>query len=136
MQPYGNNATIGGPSALYTVFSFSVTRTAGKKVIAVQSARKLAAKAQRGPFGEMTGPAGVLPKYEGMRRWLAGTSPTTLEQKQRGAELLFRRIGITFPVHSQGRDPERLIPFDFIPRFLDAAGWDLLSRSLASGYAP
>jgi hypothetical protein len=28
MQPYGNNATIGGPSALYTVFS--VTRPAGK----------------------------------------------------------------------------------------------------------
>jgi uncharacterized circularly permuted ATP-grasp superfamily protein len=134
MQPYGNNATIGGPSTLYTMFS--VTRPAGKKVIAVQSARKLAAKAQRGPFDEMTGPAGVLPKYEGMRRWLAGTSPTTLEQKRRGAELLFRRIGITFAVHSQGRDPERLIPFDFIPRFLDAAEWDLLSRSLASGYAP
>jgi uncharacterized circularly permuted ATP-grasp superfamily protein len=81
-------------------------------------------------FDEMIGPDGVLPKYEGVNRWLAGTSPAVLELKRREAELLFRRIGITFAVHNQGRDPERLIPFDIIPRILDAGEWDLLSRGL------
>jgi len=39
--------------------------------------------------------------------------------KRREAELLFRRIGITFAVYTAGGDPERLIPFDIIPRVLD-----------------
>src|SRR5476649_365933 len=83
-----------------------------------------------GPFDEMTGPDGVWAKYEGIQRWLAETPPDMLELKRREAEHLFRRIGITFAVHSQGRDPERLIPFDIIPRILDADEWDLLSRGL------
>ena len=32
--------------------------------------------------------------------------------KHREAEVLFRRIGITFAVYTEGGDPERLIPFD------------------------
>jgi uncharacterized circularly permuted ATP-grasp superfamily protein len=81
-------------------------------------------------FDEMNGPDGVLPKYEGVRQWLAETAPGLLDLKRREAELLFRRIGITFTVRSRNSDPERLIPFDIIPRILDAGEWDMLSRGL------
>jgi hypothetical protein len=95
MQPYGNNATIGGPSALYTVFS--VTRPAGKpcqnriapgeprgwhgqllfRLFYGQSASKKNSsqrgqqgnlRQRRRAFDEMTGPSGVLPKYGGWAR--------------------------------------------------------------------
>ena len=68
--------------------------------------------------------------YEIVRRWLAETPRELLELKQKEAELLFRRIGITFAVYAEGGDPERLIPFDIVPRILGAAEWDVLSRGL------
>ncbi|HVJ55600.1 MAG TPA: circularly permuted type 2 ATP-grasp protein [Aliidongia sp.] len=69
-------------------------------------------------------------QYEAIRDWIAATPGETLALKQREAELLFRRIGITFAVYNEGGDPERLIPFDIVPRVLDGAEWDLLSRGL------
>jgi uncharacterized circularly permuted ATP-grasp superfamily protein len=69
-------------------------------------------------------------QYEIIRDWIASTEPGALALKQREAELLFRRIGITFAVYTEGGDPERLIPFDIVPRVLDGAEWDLLSRGL------
>ena len=39
-------------------------------------------------------------------------------RKRDEAEALFRRVGITFAVYGEGGDPERLIPFDVIPRIL------------------
>lgn len=82
-------------------------------------------------FDEMRGPAGVHSKYEPIRQWLEQTPAETVALKRSEAELLFRRIGITFAVYSEGGDPERLIPFDIIPRVLDAQEWSLLERGLA-----
>lgn len=82
-------------------------------------------------FDEMRGPNGIYAKYEPIRRWLAETPAETVALKRSEAELLFRRIGITFAVYSEGGDPERLIPFDIIPRILDGEEWRLLSRGLA-----
>ncbi|HEX5307268.1 MAG TPA: circularly permuted type 2 ATP-grasp protein, partial [Dyella sp.] len=45
-------------------------------------------------------------------------------------EVLFRRIGITFAVYTEGGDAERLIPFDLIPRVLAQAEWQNLRRGL------
>ena len=81
-------------------------------------------------FDEMRGPEGCYAKYEAIRRWLDGTPAGTVALKRAEAELLFRRIGITFAVYSEGGDPERLIPFDIIPRVLDAEEWRSLSRGL------
>jgi uncharacterized circularly permuted ATP-grasp superfamily protein len=81
-------------------------------------------------FDEMHAPAGVRPAYTGIERWLAGTSPEALGSKRREAELLFRRLGITFAVYGEGGDPERLIPFDLIPRIIGRGEWDRLSRGL------
>src|SRR3984893_1265737 len=82
------------------------------------------------PYHEMLGPGGVLAKYEGIQRWLEGTPASALATKMQEAELLFRRIGITFAVYKEGGDPERLIPFDIIPRILDAGEWAYLERGL------
>ena len=38
----------------------------------------------------------------------------------REAEVLFRRIGITFAVYGEADAQERLIPFDVLPRILSA----------------
>src|SRR5262249_42558387 len=74
--------------------------------------------------------AGVVGKYKRIQDWLQRTPPSVLSAKMREAELLFRRIGITFAVYKEGGDPERLIPFDIIPRVLDRSEWELLERSL------
>jgi len=53
-----------------------------------------------------------------------------LDHKRREAELLFKRIGITFAVYGEGGDPERLIPFDLIPRIIAADEWQRMSQGL------
>ncbi|HEX4112296.1 MAG TPA: circularly permuted type 2 ATP-grasp protein [Stellaceae bacterium] len=68
--------------------------------------------------------------YSLVRRWLDDMPRDQLALKQKEAELLFRRIGITFAVYAEGGDPERLIPFDIVPRILGADEWQILSRGL------
>ncbi|MCA8907591.1 MAG: circularly permuted type 2 ATP-grasp protein [Rhodospirillaceae bacterium] len=68
--------------------------------------------------------------YAMIESWLRDTPPDLMEAKRRNAEVLFRRIGITFAVYTEGGDPERLIPFDIIPRVLDSGEWQYLSRGL------
>ena len=68
-------------------------------------------------FDEMNGPDGdVRPAYQELSRWLKETPPDALEYRRQEAELLFRRIGITFAVYGDAEAQERLIPFDVIPR--------------------
>ena len=75
--------------------------------------------------------SGSLEAFRGeVRDWLAATSPEAMETKRREAEFIFRRTGITFAVYTEGGDPERLIPFDMIPRILDQAAWKVLERGL------
>jgi uncharacterized circularly permuted ATP-grasp superfamily protein len=81
-------------------------------------------------FDEMHEDGVCRAQYAMIRRWLDDLPPQQLALKQHEAELLFRRIGITFAVYTEGGGPERLIPFDIIPRVLDAAEWDFLARGL------
>jgi len=81
-------------------------------------------------FDEMGPAAQPRPQYALLRHWLEETPADTLADKRREAEALFRRIGITFAVYAEGGDPERIIPFDIIPRVLDAAEWRGLRRGL------
>jgi uncharacterized circularly permuted ATP-grasp superfamily protein len=82
-------------------------------------------------FDEMRGTDGTLrPVYADLAAWLAEVPPDVLEQRRSEAELLFRRIGITFAVYGEAEAQERLIPFDVIPRILSAAEWDLIRRGL------
>ncbi len=82
-------------------------------------------------FDEMNLPGGDLrPAYHELARWLKETPPDTLEYRRQEAELLFRRIGITFAVYGEAESTERLIPFDVIPRILSAMEWTLLEKGL------
>src|ERR1700716_584742 len=82
-------------------------------------------------FDEMNGPGGDLrPAYEELSRWLKETPPAALEYRRQEAELLFRRIGITFAVYGDAEAQERLIPFDVIPRIFSAKEWVLLEKGL------
>ena len=88
-------------------------------------------------FDEMRGDihAGASPAvrdlYARVASWLASTPNEFLARRRTEAEFIFRRTGITFAVYSEGGDPDRLIPFDIIPRLIDADEWDFLRRGLA-----
>src|SRR5262249_8428798 len=82
-------------------------------------------------FDEMKGQdGGVRPAYGELARWLAAVPPDVLDYRRREAELIFRRIGITFAVYGEADAQERLIPFDVIPRIMAAAEWQLLEKGL------
>jgi len=70
------------------------------------------------------------PHYQAYARWLADTGPAKVAEWQKEADLLFRRVGITFNVYGDTSGTERLIPFDLIPRVISADEWRLLERGL------
>jgi uncharacterized circularly permuted ATP-grasp superfamily protein len=80
-------------------------------------------------FDEMhlTG-AEVRSLYASYASWLKTIPAEHLESKRKEAELLFRRVGITFNVYGEDAGTERLIPFDVIPRLISAKEWDILSK--------
>ncbi|MGE0828825.1 MAG: circularly permuted type 2 ATP-grasp protein [Hyphomonadaceae bacterium] len=87
-------------------------------------------------FDEMRGSDGATrPSYREVDAWLNETAHDLLAAKQIEAERLFRRVGITFAVYTEGGDPERLIPFDIIPRVIDADEWAHLSKGLTQRVA-
>src|ERR1700749_5110949 len=82
-------------------------------------------------FDEMNGPGGELrAAYSELSRWLKETPAEALEYSRQEAELLFRRIGITFAVYGDAQAHERLIPFDVIPRILSGKEWCILEKGL------
>jgi uncharacterized circularly permuted ATP-grasp superfamily protein len=82
-------------------------------------------------FDEMKGTNGsVRPAYGELARWLAEIPPDVLNYRRREAELLFRRIGITFAVYGEADAQERLIPFDVLPRIMSGVEWRKLEAGL------
>ena len=82
-------------------------------------------------WDEMTGGAGdVRTVYARIDQWLRDTPPDILAARRSQAELLFRRIGITFAVYGSEDASERLIPFDIIPRVIAQKEWSLLEKGL------
>jgi uncharacterized circularly permuted ATP-grasp superfamily protein len=83
------------------------------------------------PFDEMVKSGGkVRPGMKALADWMVEVSRDALRIKQSEAEALFRRIGITFAVYGEGGDPERLIPFDIIPRLIRRDEWTRLELGL------
>jgi uncharacterized circularly permuted ATP-grasp superfamily protein len=82
-------------------------------------------------FDEMrTSTGSVRRLYQPFAEWLSGTDQAQLMQKSREAEMLFRRVGITFNVYGDEAGAERLIPFDVVPRILAATEWRQLSAGV------
>ncbi len=71
---------------------------------------------------------GIRPAYREFTKLFDGIPREQLLLKQAEADELFRRVGITFLVHGDGGSTERLIPFDIVPRILDAGEWLQIER--------
>ncbi len=78
--------------------------------------------------------AGVRPHYEAYASWLAGRTAAQMAARREEAEMVFRRVGITFAVYGakdeDGAGTERLIPFDLIPRVIPAHEWRRMEKGL------
>jgi uncharacterized circularly permuted ATP-grasp superfamily protein len=82
-------------------------------------------------FDEMhAADGGVRANYGAYSNWLAEQNPEQLSNKRAEADLVFRRVGITFAVYGDDAGTERLIPFDIIPRIIPAAEWRELEAGL------
>ncbi|MBK8176415.1 MAG: circularly permuted type 2 ATP-grasp protein [Rhodospirillales bacterium] len=82
-------------------------------------------------FDEMHGSQdGVRNAYRAYQEWLDATAHGRLLEKHQQADLIFRRLGITFSVYGSDEGVERLIPFDVIPRILDAEEWRIVGTGV------
>jgi len=95
-------------------------------------------------FDEMhAGDSTVREHYQGYDRWLAAQKSDVMLSRREEAEMIFRRVGITFAVYgakdedanSQNAGNERLIPFDLIPRVIPAHEWADMEKGLAQRVA-
>ncbi len=72
--------------------------------------------------------------YRDYADWLARQPGDSMRSRREEAEMIFRRVGITFAVYGEkdedGAGTERLIPFDLIPRIIPAAEWASLEQGL------
>jgi uncharacterized circularly permuted ATP-grasp superfamily protein len=76
----------------------------------------------------------VRPHYAAYDAWLGRQPRDVMRSRRDEAEMIFRRVGITFAVYGEkdedGSGTERLIPFDLIPRIIPAHEWDSMQRGL------
>src|SRR5688572_9905343 len=83
------------------------------------------------PFYEMLDQGGAVRDcYAEVQNWVEQTGIAGLNRRLEEAEAIFRRIGITFAVYGEGGDPERLIPFDLLPRIFTALEWRSLDKGI------
>ncbi|GAB3665096.1 circularly permuted type 2 ATP-grasp protein [Ramlibacter alkalitolerans] len=77
---------------------------------------------------------GVRDHYRTYAEWLGRQPQEMMRSRRDEAEMIFRRVGITFAVYGakdeDGSGTERLIPFDLIPRIIPAAEWRLMEKGL------
>jgi uncharacterized circularly permuted ATP-grasp superfamily protein len=90
----------------------------------------------RPSFDEMHAtPTTVREHYRGYDQWLAQQPRDVMRSRREEAEMIFRRVGITFAVYGakdeDGSGTERLIPFDLIPRVIPAHEWREMEKGLA-----
>lgn len=83
------------------------------------------------PFDEMYNEQKeVRTHYQDFARWLEMQPEERITNKRAEADLIFRRVGITFAVYGDDAGTERLIPFDTIPRVIPAQEWKTLEQGL------
>jgi len=86
------------------------------------------------PYGDLANSGHVREHYQAYAQWLAGQSAETMAHRREEAEMIFRRVGITFAVYGEkdedGSGTERLIPFDLIPRIIPAHEWKSMEKGL------
>ena len=86
-------------------------------------------------FDEMNASAAsVRAHYQGFGQWLSQQPAELMAGRRDEAEMIFRRVGITFAVYGakdeDGSGTERLIPFDLIPRIIPSDEWTRMQQGL------
>jgi uncharacterized circularly permuted ATP-grasp superfamily protein len=76
------------------------------------------------------GEQSVRSHYQEFNTWLNRQSDSQMLSKREEAEIIFRRIGITFAVYGDEKGTERTIPFDQIPRIIPHQEWLVLEEGL------
>ena len=81
-----------------------------------------------------TGGPEVREHYRSYARWLESQPAELMRDRRSEAEVIFRRVGITFAVYGakdeDGAGTERLIPFDLIPRVIPSHEWADMEKGL------
>jgi len=83
------------------------------------------------PYDEIFNQHGkVRPHYRLFNQWLKQQNDVLMDMKRAEADLIFRRVGITFAVYGDELGSERTIPFDPIPRIFKHQEWVKLEKGL------
>ncbi len=86
------------------------------------------------PYAFFTDGKQVRDHYKIYDAWLARQPGDMMAKRREEAEMIFRRVGITFAVYGEkdedGAGTERLIPFDLIPRIIPAVEWATMEKGL------
>ena len=86
------------------------------------------------PYEFFSHGAQIRDHYKIYDEWLARQPGDMMAKRREEAEMIFRRVGITFAVYGEkdadGAGTERLIPFDLIPRIIPAHEWRNMERGL------
>ena len=86
------------------------------------------------PYEFFSGGKQIREHYKIYDEGLARQPGDMMAKRREEAELIFRRVGITFAVYGakdeDGAGSERLIPFDLIPRIIPAGEWSVLEKGL------
>ncbi len=82
-------------------------------------------------YDELIGPDGLpRPAARPLVEYLSGLSGVELAERQVAADLAALVMGITFTVYSDGRNVDRTLPFDLIPRIIDRREWQRTQAGL------
>ena len=75
---------------------------------------------------------GMTPRshYSPLYERLMDISAEELQQRKQAADLSFLHQGITFTVYGAEEGPERIIPYDLLPRIITSAEWSRVERGL------
>ena len=61
---------------------------------------------------------------------LISMPPGELEMRQKAAEALLLKMGITFNVYGREEGTEKIFPFDIIPRIVGYKDWEIIESGL------
>jgi uncharacterized circularly permuted ATP-grasp superfamily protein len=87
---------------------------------------------QTGPFFDEMFEAGSKPRAaaKALVQLIETMVEGELLRRQQSAERLLLHMGITFNVYGDSAGPERIFPFDLVPRIVAAAEWNWIERGL------
>lgn len=84
-----------------------------------------------GYYDEMfAGDRSIRPGWQTLKDNISRLSPEELVQRKRSVERALYRMGITFNLYSEEGELERILPFDIIPRIIEAQEWTRIEAGL------